>query len=76
MAVVFVLLPLALALAAGALWAFARAARRGEFDDLTTPSVRLLTDDEDGAAVDSNTVAQPCSPQSHPLKGPSPARPA
>lgn len=51
MAVVFVLLPLALVLAACALWAFARAARRGEFDDLTTPSVRLLTDEDEPAAA-------------------------
>ncbi len=46
MEVIFIVLPLALALAAVAVWAFARAAHRGEFDDLSTPSVRMLLDDE------------------------------
>lgn len=46
MEVIFLVLPLALGLAGLAVWAFARAAQRGEFDDLSTPSVRMLLDDE------------------------------
>jgi cbb3-type cytochrome oxidase maturation protein len=44
--VVFVVLPIALVLLAGAIAAYAWAARRGQFDDLTTPAVRALHDDE------------------------------
>jgi cbb3-type cytochrome oxidase maturation protein len=42
------MLPLAFLLAGGALVAFIRAAREGQFDDLETPAVRMLSDDEDG----------------------------
>lgn len=45
MTVLFVVLPLALLLSALAALAFAWATRRGQFDDLETPAVRLLTDD-------------------------------
>ena len=46
MSVVFVVLPIALVLLAGAIAAYAWAARRGQFDDLTTPAVRALHDDD------------------------------
>ncbi|HVT82088.1 MAG TPA: cbb3-type cytochrome oxidase assembly protein CcoS [Phycisphaerae bacterium] len=45
MTVLFVVLPLALIFAGGALAAFIWAARCGQFDDLTTPAVRILHDD-------------------------------
>lgn len=48
MAVMFVLLPVALAFAAGALAVFLWAVRTGQFDDLDTPPIRILLDDEDG----------------------------
>jgi cbb3-type cytochrome oxidase maturation protein len=44
--VIFVVLPIALVLLAGAIAAYARAARKGQFDDLTTPAIRALHDDE------------------------------
>jgi len=44
--VLFVVLPLALLLVGIAVGAFVWAARRGQFDDLTTPGVRALHDDE------------------------------
>ena len=47
MSVIYVLLPLAVLLAAGAVAAFVWAVRRGQFDDLDTPAVRILHDDED-----------------------------
>jgi cbb3-type cytochrome oxidase maturation protein len=44
--VIYVLLPLAFALGLGAVWAFVRATRAGQFDDLETPAHRILHDDE------------------------------
>lgn len=46
MSVMFVLLPVALLFAAGALVVFLWAVRAGQFDDLETPSVRILHDDD------------------------------
>jgi cbb3-type cytochrome oxidase maturation protein len=45
MTVLFVVLPLAISLSALAAAAFVWATRRGQFDDLDTPAVRLLCDD-------------------------------
>jgi cbb3-type cytochrome oxidase maturation protein len=45
MSVLFVLLPVALALGGGALLACIWAIRRGQFDDLQSPAVRILLDD-------------------------------
>jgi cbb3-type cytochrome oxidase maturation protein len=42
---IFVLLPLALLIAAIAVGFFVWAARSGQFDDLETPAVRILFDD-------------------------------
>jgi cbb3-type cytochrome oxidase maturation protein len=44
---IFVLLPLALLIAAIAVGSFIWAARTGQFDDLETPAVRILFDDEE-----------------------------
>jgi len=44
---IFVLLPLALLIAAIAVGLFIWAARTGQFDDLDTPAVRILFDDEE-----------------------------
>ena len=46
MELVFVLLPFALLFAGAALALFVWAARSGQFDDLQTPAVRILFDDE------------------------------
>ena len=45
MSVLYVVLPLALALGAGALAAFLWAVQRGQFDDLDGPAHRMLTED-------------------------------
>lgn len=45
MSVLYVLVPVALVLVAAAVVAFVIAARRGQFDDLTTPAIRALHDD-------------------------------
>lgn len=46
MSVIFLVLPLALLVVAVAVWAFVWASRRGQFDDLETPAMRMLHDDE------------------------------
>jgi cbb3-type cytochrome oxidase maturation protein len=56
MNVLFVIMPLALLGAAGAVLAFAWTVRSGQLDDLDTPPCRVLFDDDefraDGAARD------------------------
>ena len=47
METIFVLLPRALLIAAIAVGFFIWAARTGQFDDLDTPAVRMLFDDEE-----------------------------
>lgn len=46
MSVLYIVLPLALVVVAAAVYAFVWATRRGQFDDLDTPSLRMLRDDE------------------------------
>lgn len=46
MSVIAIVLPLALVLAAAAVFAFIRSVRGGEMDDLDTPPVRMLHDDD------------------------------
>ena len=45
MVVLYLLVPLALLFAGGALWVFIVSVKRGQFDDLDTPAVRILFDD-------------------------------
>jgi cbb3-type cytochrome oxidase maturation protein len=44
--VLFLVLPLALLLAAAAVWACLWAAAQGQFDDLDTPAIRVALDDD------------------------------
>lgn len=46
MSVLYVVVPLALVVVAVAVGAFVWATKRGQFDDLDTPAVRMLHDDE------------------------------
>jgi cbb3-type cytochrome oxidase maturation protein len=46
--VIFIVLPLALVVVAAAVAAYLWAARRGQFDDLTTPAIRAIQDDDTG----------------------------
>ena len=50
MNILFALIPLSLLLLAAAVWAFFWAVRSGQFDDLDTPAVRILLDEEDAPA--------------------------
>ncbi|MEC9373883.1 MAG: cbb3-type cytochrome oxidase assembly protein CcoS [Planctomycetota bacterium] len=46
MSTLYIVLPLALIVSGIAVWAFVRSVRSGQFDDLDTPAVRVLFDDE------------------------------
>ncbi len=46
MSILYVLIPLALLLLGIAVWAFFWAVGNGQFDDLDTPAVRILMDDD------------------------------
>lgn len=46
MEVIYILLPLVIVLITGAAWLFLKALRSGQFDDLETPAMRVLLDDE------------------------------
>lgn len=46
MSIVYLVLPLALVIVLAAVIAFVWAARRGQFDDLETPALRMLHDDD------------------------------
>jgi cbb3-type cytochrome oxidase maturation protein len=46
MQVIYIVLPLAIGLAAVALGAFLWAVRRGQYDDLDTPPCRILFEDD------------------------------
>jgi cbb3-type cytochrome oxidase maturation protein len=46
MSVIFLLIPMALLLAGAAVLAFAVAAKRGQFDDLDTPPLRMIVEDD------------------------------
>jgi cbb3-type cytochrome oxidase maturation protein len=47
MSVIYIVLPVAILIAAVAVGAFLWAAKRGQFDDLTTPAIRALQDDSE-----------------------------
>ena len=51
MTVLYVLVPMALLLALGAVVAFLWAARDGQLDDLETPPLRILHDDDTPVTV-------------------------
>jgi len=46
MSVIYIVLPIAVILAAGAVGAFIWSARRGQLDDLDGPPLRVVHDDE------------------------------
>ena len=45
MSIIYIVLPLALIIVLAAVLAFVWAARRGQFDDLESPALRVLHDD-------------------------------
>ncbi|MCL4846331.1 MAG: cbb3-type cytochrome oxidase assembly protein CcoS [Acidobacteria bacterium] len=70
METIFVLLPLALLIAAIAVGLFIWAAKTGQFDDLETPAVRILFDDEEPRRPGARHVpagASPAAPSGSPV---------
>jgi cbb3-type cytochrome oxidase maturation protein len=63
---VFVLLPLALLIAGIALALFVWAVRTGQYDDLETPAVRILFDDEPAGQAPQNASDAAPSRSDHP----------
>lgn len=53
MSVLYIAIPVALLIAGAALWAFAQAVREGQLDDLDTPAIRMLHDDEAASSLSS-----------------------
>ena len=62
MSAVFIVLPIALVVVLAAVAAFLWSARRGQFDDLTTPAIRAIQDD--GGAAGEGTASSPPRPRS------------
>lgn len=56
MSVIYIVLPLALIFVIVALVVFARSVRSGQFDDLETPSVRILHEDEESKSEQRSKV--------------------
>ncbi len=59
MSVIYLVLPIALVIVAGAVIAFVWAAKRGQFDDLDTPAVRMLNDDTPDGTTSRSDPAHP-----------------
>ena len=55
MSILYLLIPLALLLLGGAVWAFFWAVGSGQFDDLDTPAVRIIMDDDEKPPDDSES---------------------
>lgn len=62
MSVIYIALPVAILLAAGAVLAFLWSVRDGQLDDLDTPPVRMLFDDVPKFRTDSHPSPMPESP--------------
>ena len=52
MSILYILIPLALIVLAAAVWAFFWAVGSGQFDDLDTPAMRIILDDDKKPADD------------------------
>ena len=59
MSILLVMLPAALFIAGLGVWAFIRAARAGQFDDLDTPPLRAVFDDEASVGQDDTISSMP-----------------
>jgi cbb3-type cytochrome oxidase maturation protein len=56
MSVIYLLVPVALGIVALALGAYVWAARRGQFDDLKTPALRVLHEDDEPGRTGQSTA--------------------
>ncbi|MEM9666832.1 MAG: cbb3-type cytochrome oxidase assembly protein CcoS [Bacteroidota bacterium] len=58
MNILYILVPIALLLAALGAWAFAWAVRSGQYEDVDTPAVRLLLDEVTASAPSPRPTAE------------------
>ncbi|MBO6738306.1 MAG: cbb3-type cytochrome oxidase assembly protein CcoS [Phycisphaerales bacterium] len=66
MSVILIMIPGAMILAGLGVWAFIIAAKKGQFDDLDTPAIRAVFDDDDerpGWHDPSHTIQDEAAPQ-------------
>lgn len=70
MSILYILVPLAVLMSGGAVALFAWATRKGQFDDLETPALRILVDDVVGPKKPTPTRHLPESGDSTPNAGP------
>ncbi|MDP1663067.1 MAG: cbb3-type cytochrome oxidase assembly protein CcoS [Phycisphaerales bacterium] len=66
MEVLVIVLPIALLMGAGSLWVFVRCVRSGQYDDLDTPPLRVLSDEkrvgsDGGRGSDEQSSGRGCS---------------
>lgn len=72
MSVLYIALPVALGLVAVFAWAFVRTVEQGAYDDLETPALRAIADDEPvpALAARSSTASDPSAqPEGAPTDG-------
>jgi len=74
MSVLFVLVPVALALAACAVFAYTWSSRNGQFDDLTTPALRAILDEAPNRTNASPSASPSGTPSGTPSATPEPLR--
>ena len=55
MTVLYLLVPLALLMAGAGVWAFFWSVRDGQYDDVETPAIRILLDEESDAPAPSSS---------------------
>jgi cbb3-type cytochrome oxidase maturation protein len=68
MTILLLLIPLSLLLLGAAIWAFAWAVRRGQFEDLDTPALDILREDGRAGPLD-RVVARPAPDEGGPDAG-------
>ena len=69
MSVILIMIPGAMVLAALGVWAFIHATKKGQFDDLDTPAIRAVFDDDDerpGQRESGHTIPHETAPQDQP----------
>lgn len=59
MSILYLLIPLGLVLVACMVWAFLWAVKGGQFEDLETPAVQILLDDDSRPAPDPRAPREP-----------------
>jgi cbb3-type cytochrome oxidase maturation protein len=78
MSILLALIPISLLLLGLAIWAFAWAVKRGQFDDLDTPALDILADEDErrAEARAGRADGSPPAPAPGPGAAPSPDAPA